>query len=148
MSITLTYSAIQVAEFNETAFNNLWLQQINQTLQYLDNAAGQLQLPIVIPSPSSGEEYIILPNTRFPLTVKNIILWTDTGTLTLNTKIGGTNITGLSAVAVTDTRATTTATAANLMVANDDLIITPSAVNDVNWLYGNVTCNRTGIGTV
>jgi hypothetical protein len=148
MAITLNYSDIELAEFNETAYNNLWLQQINQALQYLDNAAGQLQLPIVIQAPTDGEEYIILPNTRFPLTVKNIILWTDAGTLTLNAKIGATNITGLSAVSVTSTRATTTATAANTMVANDDLIITPSSVTGANWLYGNVTCNRTGIGTV
>jgi hypothetical protein len=33
MAITLNYSDIELAEFNETAYNNLWLQQINQALQ-------------------------------------------------------------------------------------------------------------------
>lgn len=148
MALTLTYNGVLLAEFNEAAYNNLWIQQINSALQDLDNRNGRLQLPIVIQAPTDNQPYIILPNTRFPLTVKNIVLWTDVGTLTLNAKIGATNITGLSAASVTSTRATKNATAANLMVVNNDLTITPSLVSGANWLYGNVTCDRTGAGTV
>lgn len=124
-----------------------WFGTTFAALESLAQFAGRLQLPFSIQAPADNQPYVILPNTRFAGTVKSIVLWTDAGTLIINAKINNTNITGLNAIAVTSTRATTNASGANLMIANNDLIITPSSVINVNWLYGNVAFDRTGAGT-
>ena len=147
MAITLNYSDIELAEFNETAYNNLWLQQINQSLQDLDNRNGRLQYSMAIPFPTDAEAYLPLMDTRFPLTVRSVTLKTNAGTCTVAVKINGTDVTSLDAISVTSTQSTTLSTGANTMAIGDDLTITPSSVSGVDWLYVNVWCDRTGAGT-
>ena len=58
----------------------------------------------------------------------------DSGTVTVAAKINGTNITGLSAVSVTSTKATTNGTAANTVAVGDEISFTfSSASTPVNF---------------
>ena len=147
MALTLSYNGIELAEFNETAYNNLWLQQINAAIQDLDNRGGRLQYSMAIPNPINGEAYLPLMDTRFGLTVRSVTLKTDAGTCDVAVKINGTNITSLDAISVSSTQSTTPSTGANTMAIGDDLTIVPSSTSGVKWLYVNVWCDRTSAGT-
>lgn len=73
---------------------------------------------------------------RSGLTIIDVRCQTDSGTVNCAFKINTTDITSLSAVAVSSTPATSTATAANVMVAGDVLrVLHSSASTPVNAIY-------------
>ncbi len=69
----------------------------------------------------TAKTYTIILQSEVAYTVNEVICQTTSGTCTVAFQIGGVNITGLSAVAVTSTPATTTATAANSIAAGATL---------------------------
>jgi hypothetical protein len=144
MTVNVPYINKNVLTPNESGD---WFQTEFDVKEILAQGFGRLQLSLPIQSPTDSTAYLPLMNTRFPLTIKSLTAKTDAGTCTVAIKINGTNVTSLSAVAVTSTEATTDATAANTMAIGDDLTITPSSVSGVGWLYINIWCDRTGAGT-
>jgi hypothetical protein len=84
-------------------------------------------------------------NCEFPYTIKHIWLKTDSGTLTgVNVKINSTAVTGLDSITVTDTKGKTTATALNLVVANDQvtLNITTGYTGAPEYIGGHIYIER------
>lgn len=80
----------------------------------------------------------------FSGTINSLLLVrTTSGTITLAVKINGTNVTGLSAVAVTSTPATTNATAANTFVSGDVITIVPSSASSDLGLAYTLKATRT-----
>ncbi len=69
----------------------------------------------------TAKTYTIVLQSEVAYTINEVIAQTTSGTCTVAFKIDGTNITGLSAVAVTSTPATTTASAANTIAAGSTL---------------------------
>lgn len=81
---------------------------------------------------------------RLPVgcTVNSLTTDVDSGTVTVATKINGTDITGLAAVAVTSTKATTNATAANTGAVGDVVsFVFSSASTPVNF-RATINCTR------
>ena len=62
---------------------------------------------------------VLKQNAARGFTINSLVAQLADGTCTVAIKINGTNVTGLSAVAVTTTESTTAATAANTVVAGD-----------------------------
>ena len=82
----------------------------------------------------------ILVRAPFGFTINSLTADDDSGTVTVAVKINGTNVTGLSAVAVSSTKATTNATAANTVATGDVVSLTFSSASTpvnvrltVNW---------------
>lgn len=82
----------------------------------------------------------ILVRAPFGFTINSFTADDDSGTVTVAVKINGTDVTGLSAVAVSSTKATTNATAANTVAAGDVVSLTFSSASTpvnvratVNW---------------
>jgi hypothetical protein len=71
----------------------------------------------------TAKTYTLVYKSEIAFTVNELIAATTSGTVTLDVKINGTSITGLSAVAVSSTPSTTTATAANTIAAGDTLTV-------------------------
>lgn len=147
MAITLTYSALDLAVTGELAKNNIWLDDINEVLQYNDNAIGRCQASSTLPYPEDGTYYLIL-KSRWGGTIKRATFKTDAGTLTVATRIDGVDVTSLSAVAVTTSEAETTATGANTFIAGQDITFVISSVSGVGKLFYNFAIDRTSVGTV
>lgn len=100
--------------------------------------------PIVSAAPADGT-VVFQVYAPHALTVNSFTADVDSGTVTVALKINGTDITSLSAVAVSSTKATTNATAANTAVAGDELsIVYSSASSPVNF-RGSLNYTRTGI---
>jgi hypothetical protein len=95
-----------------TAFNKVygWIVKI-----WVDEINGQVETV-------ANKTYVLVDKARYARTVDKInIVCNTSGTVTVNLKIGSTSITSCSAISVTSTPGDTTCTAANAMVADDQL---------------------------
>ena len=79
---------------------------------------------------AANATYTIDTSAAFGYTVDTIIIESDSGTVTAALKIGATAITGISAVSVTTSAATGTATAANVVSVGNRLILVLSSNAD------------------
>lgn len=86
----------------------------------------------------NGNVYTLDPAASFGYKVKELVIKTDAGTATVNVKINGTSVTGVSAVAVTDTRQTVKASAANSTVNDDVVTLTIDALAGATNLIGKI----------
>lgn len=145
MPTTAYFGYTYVTPF-DPAYVDLWGPVYNTLHTSWDAVAGRLQYPFQIQSPQDSE-YRLITNTRWPLTVDQITLQTDAGTLTANLKIESTSVTSLNAIAVTSTESSTSATGANTMSVGQNLSITLSSTSGAGWLYGNLWADRTAAGT-
>ena len=88
-----------------------------------------IEFPVVFVAPTVGT-YTLLLSTIKGKTLNNIRVKTDSGTATFNLKINSTNITGVSFITATTSKTAYTATAANVMVVDDDLKIEITSVSN------------------
>jgi hypothetical protein len=130
----------------DPAYVDLWGPPLNNALIALDAAHGRAQVSGCILSPKAMT-YPLITKTRKPFTVKSATFYTDAGTLTAAVKINSTDVTSLSAVAVTSAEASTTATGANTAIAADDLKLAISSPSGVTVLAYNIWVDVTGEGT-
>jgi hypothetical protein len=75
----------------------------------------------------NAADYVLDIKALVGYTIDSAVLQVDTGTLTVAVKIGSTAVTGLSAVAASDTITETSATAANTVVEGNLVILAVSA---------------------
>ena len=87
-----------------------------------------VEFPVIFAAPTAGT-YTLLLSTIREKTLNAIRVKTDSGTATFNLKINSTNITGVSSITATTSKTAYSATAANVMVVNDDLKIEITSVS-------------------
>jgi len=87
-----------------------------------------VEFPVVFAAPTVGT-YTLLLSTIKAKTLNAIRVKTDSGTATFNLKINSTNITGVSSITATTSKTAYNATAANVMVVDDDLKIEITSVS-------------------
>lgn len=143
---TSTYLGFTYVTPFDPAYVDLWGTPLNNALIALDAAHGRAQVSGCILYPETLT-YPLITKTRKPFTVKSATFLTNAGTLTTATKINNTDVTSLSAVAVTSTEASTSATGANTAAAGDDLKLGVSLVSGVTFLAYNIWVDVTGEGT-
>lgn len=102
-------------------------------------------LPVFDPAPADGTYYFTV-RAPYALTINSFTADVDSGTMSVVVKINGTDVTGLAGpVAVSSTKATTNATAANTVAAGDEITyVVSSASTPVNF-RGSLNFTRTGI---
>lgn len=109
----------------------------------LDGAAGAVsQIAGELTAPGN-RSYIIELSAPFSYTINSLVTQLTAGTCTVAVQIGGTNVTGLSAVAATTTLATTNASAANSVAANAKVTLVISSVSGASELAFSVRYTRT-----
>lgn len=84
------------------------------------------QEPGFIPAPSDMT-YVLDQSASYAYTINTLIIATASGTTTAAIKINGTNVTGISAVSVSSSPATGTATAANSVSIGDQVTLVLSS---------------------
>lgn len=104
------------------------LHKIIHVAGHADSNTDLFTIPVEIPAPTAATYQVAL-EAGFPFRVKSLVHKTDTGTLTANARIATTSITGLSAVSVSSTKATTNATAANTLSATQALDVVLSSLS-------------------
>lgn len=91
---------------------------------------------------AANATYTIDTSAAFGYTVNTIIIESDSGTVTAALKIGATAITGISAVSVTTSAATGTATAANVVSVGNRLILVLSSNADARSVKFTIKYTR------
>lgn len=81
-----------------------------------------------LPAPTNGT-YTLDESAKYPYTVNEVTVSTTSGTATLDFQIGGVDITGMNAVAASSVQGTSTASAANAVVAGNKLTFTVSSAS-------------------
>lgn len=115
----------------------------NSAFDALDTAAGTgFQIAGELTAPGN-RSYTIDLSAPYAYTIDSLVTQTTAGTATVAVQIGGTNVTGLSAVSVGTTLATTTATAARSVAANAKVTFVVSAVAGASELAFALRCTRT-----
>lgn len=84
----------------------------------------------------------VLVRAPFAFTINSFTADLDSGTVTVAVKINGTNVTGLSAVAVSSTKATTNGTAANTVAVGDVVALTFSSASTPIALRATINATR------
>lgn len=97
---------------------------------YLNVTATNLveALPGMIEVPTA-KTYILDQSAAYAYTINTLIVATASGTCTAAVKINGTNVTGISAVSVSSTPATGTASAANSVAIGDKVTLVLSSIS-------------------
>ena len=91
---------------------------------------------------AANATYTIDTSAAFGYTVDSIIIESDSGTVTAALKIGATAITGISAVSVTTSAATGTATAANVVSVGNRLVLVLSSNADARKVKYTIKYTR------
>lgn len=132
----------------DPATDGLWAPILNALFDDVDEGLGRCVITGCIPSPEAGFDYAALFYSRFPLTINRIRLKTDAGTLTANVKINSTSIGGMSAISVTGTETTTSASGSNTVAATNSVYLNLSSVSSTTgMLYYSIWADRTAAGT-
>lgn len=84
----------------------------------------------------------VLVRVPFAGTINSLTVDLDSGTVTIAVKINGTDVTGLSAVSASSTKATTNATAANTLAVGDVVSFTYSSASSPVNLRATLNCTR------
>lgn len=146
MPTTTTNIGLLKPLVNDATDADTWGDDLNDNMDTLDAFASRVQIPFSIRYPEAAT-YTLVLKSRVPLTIQSITTKTDAGTLTANVKINSTSVTSLSAISVTSSEATTTATGANSLAAGDDLVITLTSVSGVAEFAFNIWALQTAAGT-
>lgn len=102
-------------------------------------ATGAISIVIDVPE---GKTYTILFEPGFALTIGTMIAITSAGSLTASVEIDTVAVTGLSAVAVTTTKSSTAATAANAVGTASRVTLTLSSLSAPADLHVTLTYTR------
>lgn len=84
----------------------------------------------------------VLVRAPFAFTINSFTVDLDSGTVTIAVKINGTNVTGLSAVSASSTKATTNGTAANTVAVGDVVSLTFSSASTPIGLRATINGTR------
>ncbi len=96
---------------------------------FVDSINGFLEAP-------TDKIFTLDEKAVFAYTINSITTKLVSGTVTVAVKINGTNVTGLSAISATSVQATTTASAANSVVAGDRVtLVTSSGSSPVDLAF-------------
>ena len=87
--------------------------------------------------------YVIEFYAMYGYTINSMKIISEAGTCTAALKINGTSVTGISAVSVSSTVATGTATAANTVVVGDKITIVTTSNSSLNNLQASIKITRT-----
>lgn len=98
----------------------LSLTQLNNLVT--DSFVGHLEAP-------TAKTYYLDFKAAYPYTINTLDIATVSGTATVAVKIGGTNVTGISAVSVSSTPATGTASGANTVSAGNQVTFVVSSIS-------------------
>jgi hypothetical protein len=91
----------------------------------------------------ADDVYPLLEYAQFGFTIDKAYYKTDSGTITAEVSINGTAVTGLSALSLTSTQGSSTATAANTVTAGDKVAITLSSNSSADTVSICLHCTRT-----
>lgn len=116
----------QVIRFNGTNWVNATLVAADISDLNLTPETGEIKIRLA--SPINGDVSIIL-KSPIAFTIDNATHRLSSGSITTNLKINSTSVTGLSAVSPTSSRTTTTATAANSVAVDDEVVLTLSGAS-------------------
>jgi hypothetical protein len=120
-----------------TAGSGVTLERIfvggNEQIKVASTAGTIIEFPFAFAAPTVGT-YTLLLSTIKGKTLNAIRVQTNSGTATFNLKINSTNITGVSSITATTSKTAYNATAANVMVINDDLKIEITSVSGAVYL--------------
>lgn len=86
--------------------------------------------------------YVIDQSASFGYTIIDAVAETVSGSITMAVKIEGTDVTGISAMAITSTESTDTASAANVVAAGDLVIFVFSSNSSAVGLSVKLNCTR------
>lgn len=124
---------------------NTWGTKLNTINTNSENWTTKGQISYTLPLFKGDGTYRLHTFNRVPVTLEGLRYATDAGTLTITAvQIGGTNVTGLTALSASTTAADATATAANVVGddARIDIVITD--ITDATELYLNFEAVQTG----
>lgn len=95
--------------------------------------------------PPIADDYKVLIKALHGFVINTATLKTTAGTCTIAVKINTTDVTSLSAVSVTSSESTTSASGAQTVVADDDVVLSLSAPTSMTneWLEFSINCTRT-----
>ena len=92
----------------------------------------------------ANSTYAVDSYADFAYTINGVnAIKTSSGTITAAIQINGTNVTGLSAIAVTSTPANVTATAANTVNVGDRVTVVFTSASSANNIEFNLQATRT-----
>ena len=147
MVSTTTARALLATNINDNTVGDITPAElravISSVLDGVDGAAGNVnQISGELTAPGN-RTYTIDLSAPFAYTINSLVTQLTAGTCTVAVQIGGTNVTGLSAVAATTTLATTNATAANAVAANAKVTFVVSSVAGASELAFALRYTRT-----
>lgn len=90
----------------------------------------------------AAQTYILELYANYAYTINELKVISDLGTCTVAVKINGTNVTGISAVSVSTTIATGTATAANTVAIGDKITLVVTSPSTLNNLQATLKTTR------
>lgn len=91
----------------------------------------------------SASTYVLELYAEYGYTINELKIISGAGTCSAAVKINGTNVTGISAVSVSTTIATGTASAANTVVAGDKVTLVTSSTSSLDNLQATLKTTRT-----
>lgn len=142
----VTVDAAIAALLSDTAFASSWNGVVDAAPS--KNAVYDAIAPRAISfGAATGANTTVYLTTyaRFPFTIDSIQnIQTTSGTISLAVRINGTNVTGLSAVAVTSTSQDVNATAANTVAIGDEITMVWSSNASAIDIRGTLLITKTG----
>ena len=110
-------------------------------LTYTKAAGNVFDVSFVLDTAADGA-YVIVQKASFPFKILNAVTKTASGTITANIKIDSTSVTGLDALAITNSEADTAATAANQVAVGDTVSVTFSSNSTALGVIVQLGCTR------
>jgi hypothetical protein len=114
--------------FNHADNSNLQWKRIVNAGSTAGNISGQIDYP-------TASTYTVVLNAFEAGYVRKLSIQSDAGTCTAKIQIGGVDVTGISAVSVSSTKTTVTATATNEIAEGDKITLVLSSVAGVTNLW-------------
>lgn len=137
---TVRTDAANLSALADNTTGNITPQNVRDAYVSLSNFAAPIAIDIPIPE---ARTYTIDLSANEAYTINNAIAKTLAGTCTVAVQINGSSVTGLSAIAVTTTRATSTATASNTVAAAGTVTIVVSSISGADGLALKINRTRT-----
>lgn len=113
--------------------------KVPQDLVQVEIATFSIQFLLPV---GSDDTFTILQSAPFGFTIDRAYCQTASGTITANIKIGGTSVTGLSAIAITSTESNTASTAANTVAAGDKIEVTTTSNSTGTMVSICIECTK------
>lgn len=144
MAVTLPYTAIVLPEKGDDSLSSVWGDRVINAIQTNEKRVHERQAAYTLPLYKGAGTYRLVTANYIPSDIVSLLYQADAGTCTITAvQIDGTNITGLTALSVTTSEATATATAAKALGSGGNLDIVVASVVSATELYLNFKVNQT-----